>query len=235
MLTRIATAPSALPASWGTQTLTITRPSGPIWPLTAGPSAKRATTGAAGAALEKARTAQRPGRTVCGEIVTRASAPGVGTVTGGTGGGTSESGGVGGGVGGRAERHGHLTAGHRQRHRLVLAPANAQDEDPDGVALGPLCAPRHQERPGPPALVAAAAILGSGSRAASTATTTARAARPPGTGPIRDREQALVVVYERRRWLRAAGLSPFTVQATSEHGEVSIANGSHEAASRVPR
>lgn len=48
-------------------------------------------------------------------------------------------------------------------------------------------------------------------------------------------EVGVRVSHMRRQWLRKAGPSPFTVTATSDSGDASIANGSHEAASRIPR
>ncbi|MEO5680535.1 MAG: hypothetical protein ABIS47_12795, partial [Acidimicrobiales bacterium] len=54
-------------------------------------------------------------------------------------------------------------------------------------------------------------------------------------GPFTQTEVPVRVSHLRRRWLRAAGPSPFTVAATSDHGEVSVGQGTHEAASRVPR
>jgi len=41
--------------------------------------------------------------------------------------------------------------------------------------------------------------------------------------------------HQRRQWLKKAGPSPFTVVATTDHGDTATANGSHEAASKVPR
>lgn len=43
------------------------------------------------------------------------------------------------------------------------------------------------------------------------------------------------VSHQRRQWFKKAGPAPFTVVATSEPGDTSTANGTHEAASRVPR
>lgn len=53
--------------------------------------------------------------------------------------------------------------------------------------------------------------------------------------PFGQTEVSVRVRHQRRQWLRAAGPSPFTVATTSAHGEVSVANGMHEGASRVPR
>ena len=53
--------------------------------------------------------------------------------------------------------------------------------------------------------------------------------------PFGQVEVPVRVSHQRRQWFRPAGPSPFTVTATSEHGEAGVAHGSHEAASRVPR
>ena len=53
--------------------------------------------------------------------------------------------------------------------------------------------------------------------------------------PFGQVELPVRVSHQRRQWFRPAGPSPFTVVGTSEHGEVGVANGSHEASSRVPR
>ena len=57
----------------------------------------------------------------------------------------------------------------------------------------------------------------------------------PRLEPFGQAEVSVRVSHQRRQWLRNAGPSPFTVHATSEHGEESVANGSHEGVSRVPR
>ena len=53
--------------------------------------------------------------------------------------------------------------------------------------------------------------------------------------PYGQAEVPVRVSHDRRQWLRKAGPSPFSVVATSDHGETATAMGNHEAASRVPR
>ena len=53
--------------------------------------------------------------------------------------------------------------------------------------------------------------------------------------PFGQVEVPVRVSHLRRSWLRPAGPSPFTVAATSDHGDQSVATGTHEAASRIPR
>ncbi len=53
--------------------------------------------------------------------------------------------------------------------------------------------------------------------------------------PFGQVEVTVRVSHQRRQWLKKAGPSPFTVGASTDRGDSAIANGSHEAASRVPR